>query len=82
MISSFEESINPTPSTENFKYKKYHEDTPIFRQIFAGDVKRLLENFIADPFHTKYFTAVNNKTIVIDEEIVKWVKNISDFGEK
>ena len=42
MITSFDESINPTPSTEEFKYKNNHKDTPAFRQRFVGDVKRLL----------------------------------------
>ena len=42
MTTSFDESINLTPSTEEFKYKNHHEDTPAFRQRFVGDVKRLL----------------------------------------
>ena len=33
MISKFEEKVNPTPSTEEFKYKKHLEDTQAFRQM-------------------------------------------------
>ena len=82
MINSFEESIDLTPSTEEFKYENHHEDTPAFRQRFAGDVKRLLENFIVSQLDTDDFAAVNNNTIVFDEEIDKSIKNISDLGEK
>lgn len=48
----------------------------------VGDVERLLENFIVNLFDTDNFTEVNNNTIVIDEEIVKSMENISDLGEK
>lgn len=48
----------------------------------VGDVERLLENFIVNLFDTDDFTEVNNNTIVIDEEIVKSMENISDLGEK
>lgn len=48
----------------------------------VGDVERLLENFIVNLFDTYDFTEVNNNTIVIDEEIVKSMENISDLGEK
>lgn len=48
----------------------------------VGDVERLLENFIVNLFDTDDFTKVNNNTIVIDEEIVKSMENISDLGEK
>ena len=82
MISSFEESINPTPSIEELKYKKHHENTPAFRQMFVGDVKRLLEIFIVNPFDTNDFTTVNNETIIFDEDLVKSVKDISDLGKK
>ena len=82
MISSFEDSMDPTPCTEELKYKKHHEDTPAFRQRFVGDVKSLSEKFTVNPFDAEDFTAVNNKTIVFDEEMVKSVKTISDLGEK
>ena len=65
MISSFEESINPTQSTDEFKYKNHHEDIPAFRQRFVGDVKRFLKNFIVNPFNTDDFTAINNNTIIL-----------------
>ena len=65
MISSFEESINPTQSTDGFKYKNHHENIPAFRQRFVGDVKRFLENFIVNPFNTDDFTAINNNTIIL-----------------
>lgn len=48
----------------------------------VDDVERLLENFIVNLFDTDDFTEVNNNTIVIDEEIVKSMENISDLGEK
>ena len=48
----------------------------------VGDVERLLENFIVNLFDTDDFTEVNHNTIVIDEEIVKSMENISDLGEK
>ena len=66
MISSFKESINPTQSTDGFKYKNHHENIPAFRQRFVGDVKRFLENFIVNPsFNTDDFTAINNNTIIL-----------------
>ena len=82
MIRSFEESINPTPSTEEFGYKNHHEDTAAFRQRFVGDVKRLLKNFLVNPFDTDEFTAVKNNAIDFDEEIVKSIKSISDLGKR
>ena len=48
----------------------------------VGNVERPLENFIVNPFDTDDFTEVNNNTIVIDEEVVKSMENISDLGEK
>ena len=71
MIKSFEESIDSTPSKEEFKYKKHHEDPSTFWQKFVDDVKRLFEYFIVNSFDTDDFTAVNNKTIVFDKEVVK-----------
>lgn len=71
MIKSFEESIDPTPSKEEFKYKKHHEDPSTFWQSFVGDVKSLFEYFIVNSFDTDDFTAANNKTIVFDKEVVK-----------
>ena len=82
MISSFEESIDPTLPTEEFKSKNHHEDTPAFRQRFVGAVERILENFTVNPFDTDDFATVNNNTIVLDEDIVKSIKNISDLGVK
>ena len=70
MISSFEESIDATPSTEEFKYKNSHKNTVAFQQRFLGDVKRFLENLIVNPFDTDDLTPVNNNIIVSDEEIV------------
>lgn len=50
--------------------------------MFVGDVKSALKVFIVNPFDTKDFTDVNNKTIIFDKEDSEMVKNISDFGEK
>lgn len=71
-----------TQSTEEFKYKKHHKDTLAFPLMFVGDVKSALKVFIVNPFDTKDFTDVNNKTIIFDKEDSEIVKNISDFGEK
>ena len=66
MIGSFEESINPNPSAEEFQYKKHHENILAFRQMFIGDMKRLLKSFKVNPFDTNDFTALNNKKLVFD----------------
>ena len=67
---------------KNLGIKNHHEDTAAFRQRFVGDVKRVLKNFIVNPFDTDNFTAVKNNAIDFDEEIVKSIKSISGLGKR
>ena len=78
-ITSFQESIDPTPSIEKFNHKNHHEDTPAFRQRFVGDMKSLLENFVVNAIDPDDFITVNNSTIDFDKD-QKSIKNSSDFS--
>ena len=80
MVEEFESSLKTTKND-----KKHHEQTPAAQSKFLKDVQNLISAFeeSGNPFLDKSneLTALHTKD-VMDDAVVKSVKNVKDVGEK
>ena len=79
ILSEFEYTINkPT----NVRLKKHREGNESFQESFCGDVQKVYDGIVTNPFLLDKLTSISNTALVFPENVFHNISVLKSTGEK
>ena len=79
ILSEFEDTINqPT----HVRVKNHHEDNNTFQTTFSGDVQKVYDGIVTNPFLLDTLTSLSNTSLAFPDNVFHNISILKSTGEK